>query len=143
MKNTKRTDLGRANQGNNFIHMLWGYLIVQTLVPYPQNTKYLLDAAKVVRRLALLLQEQGPLCLRWRSVRRNALPTSVCVLRASSPRRNSGRMLGLSKRQRVECLRTEIPHRGLELEECALAIQAPTIADQATIGADHTMAGNN
>src|ERR1700689_1054943 len=60
-----------------------------------------------------------------------------------SLRRNSGRMLGLSKRQRVEWLRTEIPHRGLELQEGALAIQAPTIAHQATVGADHTMARNN
>jgi len=32
MKYAKRTDLSRANQGNNFIHTIWGYLYLWTLV---------------------------------------------------------------------------------------------------------------
>src|ERR1700693_2614596 len=32
MQYAKRTDLGRANQGNNFIHMFWECLSLRTLV---------------------------------------------------------------------------------------------------------------
>src|ERR1700760_2175833 len=52
-------------------------------------------------------------------------------------------MLGLSKGQRVECMRAEIVHRGLKMQECALATHPPAIAHQAAVGADYTMAWNN